>query len=202
MLFRSHLLHDVHHRLTPIEAARLGKALEPYHLFWLEDPCPAELQESFELIRKHTTTPIAVGEVFNSIWDAHDLIRHQLIDYIRMTIVHGGGITHAKKTADFAALYNVRTGYHGPTDVSPVTMAAALHLGLAIHNFGIQEHMHHSKLTDEVFPHHYTFNAGYMHPGNAPGLGVEIDEALAAKYPYQRAYLPIARKLDGTLTDW
>src|SRR5271156_5272902 len=197
-----HLLHDVHHRLTPIEAARLGKSLEPYHLFWFEDPCPAELQESFELIRKHTTTPIAVGEVFNSIWDAHDLIRHQLIDYIRMTIVHGGGITHAKKTADFAALYNVRTGYHGPTDVSPVPMAAALHLGLAIHNFGIQEHMHHSKLTDEVFPHHYTFNAGYMHPGDAPGLGVEINEALAAKYPYQRAYLPIARKLDGTLTDW
>src|SRR5437763_10488751 len=152
-----HLLHDVHHRLTPIEAARLGKALEPYHLFWLEDPCPAELQESFELIRRHTTTPLAVGEVFNSIWDAHDLIRHQLIDYIRMTIVHGGGITHAKKTADFAALYNVRTGYHGPTDVSPVTMAAALHLGLAIHNFGIQEHMHHSQLTDAVFPHHYTF---------------------------------------------
>jgi mannonate dehydratase len=81
-------------------------------------------------------------------------------------------------------------------------MAAALHLGLAIHNFGIQEHMHHSKLTDEVFPHHYNFSAGYMHPGDAPGLGVDIDEALAAKYPYQRAYLPIARKLDGTLTDW
>src|ERR1700728_2058291 len=138
-----HLLHDVHHRLTPIEAARLGKELEPYHLFWMEDPTPAELQAGFELIRQHTTTPIAVGEVFNSIWDAHDLIRHQLIDYIRMTIVHGGGITHAKKTADFAALYNVRTGYHGPTDVSPVTMAAALHLGLAIHHFGIQEHMHH-----------------------------------------------------------
>src|ERR1700716_2134603 len=196
------LLHDVHHRLTPIEAARLGKELEPYHLFWLEDLVPAELQESFRLIRRHTTTPLAVGEVFNSIYDCHDLIRHQLIDYIRMTIVHGGGITHAKKTADFAALYNVRTGYPGPTDVSPVTMAAALHLGLAIHNFGIQEHMHHSKLTDEVFPHHYTFNAGYMHPGNAPGLGVDIDEALAAKFPYQRAYLPIARKLDGTLTDW
>src|ERR1700693_2737548 len=105
-----HLLHDIHPRLTPIEAARLGKALEPYHLFWLEDPCPAELQESFELIRKHTTTPLAVGDVFNYIWDAHDLIRHQLIDYIRMTIVHGGGITHAKKTADFAAQYNVRTG--------------------------------------------------------------------------------------------
>jgi mannonate dehydratase len=197
-----HLLHDCHHRLTPIEAARLGKALEPYHLFWLEDPCPAELQEGFELIRRHTTTPIATGEVFNSVWDAHDLIRHQWIDYIRMTIVHGGGITHVKKAADFAALYHVRTGFHGATDLSPVTMAAALHLGIAIHNFGIQEHMPHSALTEEVFPHQYRFVDGYMHPGDAAGLGVDIDEALAAEYPYQRAYLPVARKLDGTLTDW
>jgi mannonate dehydratase len=168
----------------------------------MEDPCPAELQEGFELIRKHTTIPIATGEVFNSVWDAHDLIRRQWIDYIRMTIVHGGGITHAKKTADFAALYHVRTGFHGATDLSPVTMAAALHLGLAIHNFGIQEHMPHTQLTDEVFPHQYSFSEGYMVPGDAAGLGVDIDEKLAAKYPYQRAYLPVARKLDGTLTDW
>jgi len=197
-----HLLHDVHHRLTPIEAARLGKSLEPYHLFWMEDPVPAELQEGFKLIREHTTTPIATGEVFNSIWDSHDLIRNQWIDYLRMTIVHGGGLTHLKKAADFAALYHVRTGCHGATDLSPVTMAAALHFGLAVHNFGIQEHMPHTALTDEVFPHNYAFETGYMHPGDAPGLGVDIDEALAAKYPYQRAYLPVARKLDGTLTDW
>ena len=197
-----HLLHDVHHRLTPIEAARLGKALEPHHLFWLEDPCPAELQEGFDLIRKHTTTPIAVGEVFNSIYDAQHLISRQLIDYLRMTVVHGGGLTPLKKAADFAALYHVRTGCHGATDMSPITLAAALHLGLAIHNLGIQEHMPHSALTDAVFPHQYSFKAGYMYPGDAPGLGVEIDEALAARHPYQRAYLPIARKLDGTLTDW
>lgn len=197
-----HLLHDVHHRLTPIEAARLGKSLEPYHLFWIEDPTPAENQDAFRLIRQHTVAPIATGEVFNSFWDAHDLIRNQWIDYIRMTIVHGGGITALKKTADFAAAYQVRTGFHGATDLSPVTMAAALHLGLAIHNFGIQEHMPHSALTDEVFPHAYQFEAGYMYPGDAPGLGVEINEELAAEYPYQRAYLPVARKLDGTLTDW
>jgi mannonate dehydratase len=197
-----HLLHDVHHRLTPIEAARLGKELEPYHLFWMEDPTPAENQEAFRLIREHTVTPIATGEVFNSFWDAHDLIRNQWIDYLRMTIVHGGGITALKKAADFAALYQVRTGFHGATDLSPITMAAALHFDLAIHNFGIQEHMPHTSLTDDVFPHHYSFNAGYMYPGDAPGLGVDIDESLAAKYPYQRAYLPIARKLDGTLTDW
>ena len=197
-----HLLHDVHHRLTPIEAARLGKSLEPYHLFWMEDPVPAELQEGFALIRSHTTTPIATGEVFNSIWEAQDLIRNQWIDYLRMTIVHAGGITHLKKVADFAALYHVKMGFHGATDLSPITMAAALHFDIAIHNFGIQEHMPHTKLTDDVFPHNYFFDGGYMHPGEGPGLGVDIDEALAAKHPYQRAYLPVARKLDGTLTDW
>jgi mannonate dehydratase len=197
-----HLLHDVHHRLTPIEAARLGKSLEPFHLFWMEDPVPAELQEGFKLIREHTVTPIATGEVFSSFWDAHDLIRNQWIDYLRMTIGHGGGITALKKACDFAAVYQVRTGFHGATDLSPVTMAAALHMGIAIPNFGIQEHMPHTALTDQVFPHHYRFAAGSMHPGDAPGLGVDLDEALAARYPYQRAYLPVARKLDGTLTDW
>jgi mannonate dehydratase len=197
-----HLLHDCHHRLTPIEAARLGKELEPYHLFWMEDPVAAELQEGFKIIREHTTTPIAVGEVFNSVWDAHDLIRKQWIDYLRMTLVHGGGFTAMKKVADFAALYHVRTGFHGATDLSPVTMAAALHFDTAIHNFGIQELMPHSDETDAVFPHHYTFKNGMMNPGDAPGLGVEINEELASQYPYQRAYLPINRKLDGTLTDW
>jgi len=197
-----HLLHDVHHRLTPIEAGRLGKELEPFHLFWLEDPTPAELQESFRLIRQHTTTPLAVGEVFNTIFDCQQLIQEQLIDYIRTTVVHAGGITHLKKIASLAELYEVRTGSHGATDLSPVCMAAALHFDLSVHNFGIQEYMPHTPETDRVFPHAYSFNNGFMHPGDAPGLGVEIDEALAAKYPYQRAYLPINRKLDGTMHSW
>jgi mannonate dehydratase len=197
-----HLLHDCHHRLTPIEAARLGKELEPHHLFWMEDPVPAELQEGFKVIRQHTTTPIATGEVFNTIWDAQELIREQWIDYIRMTVTHAGGLTALKKIADFAALFHVRTGCHGATDLSPVSMAAALHFGLAIHNLGIQEHMPHTAETYSVFPHGYAFEEGYMYPGDAPGLGVEIDEKLAATYPYQRAYLPINRKLDGTLFDW
>jgi mannonate dehydratase len=196
------LLHDCHHRLTPIEAGRLGRELEPFHLFWMEDPTPAELQEGFRVIREHTTTPIAVGEVFNSIWDAHDLIRNQWIDYIRATVAHAGGLTHLKKLADFAALYHVKTGCHGATDLSPVSMAAALHFGTAVHNFGIQEHMPHTEETDAVFPHQYSFKDGFMQPGEGPGLGVELDEKLAAKYPYQRAYLPVNRKLDGTLTDW
>ncbi|TCP67014.1 D-mannonate dehydratase ManD [Sphingomonas sp. PP-CE-1G-424] len=197
-----HLLHDIHHRLTPIEAGRLGKALEPYNLFWIEDPTPAENQEAFKLIRHHTTTPIAVGEVFNSIWDAKDLIQNQLIDYIRATVVHAGGITHLRRIASLADLYQVRTGCHGATDLSPVAMAAALHFGLSVPNFGVQEHMPHTDETDAVFPHAYSFDDGMMHPGEAPGLGVDIDEELAATYEYKRAYLPVARLEDGTLCNW
>ena len=197
-----HLLHDVHHRLTPIEAARLGKALEPHHLFWMEDPVPAELQESFRLIRQHTTTPLAVGEVFSSIHDCQQLMEEQLIDYIRTTVVHAGGITHLRRIAHLAELYHVRTGCHGATDLSPVCMGAALHFDLSVHNFGVQEYMIHTAETDRVFPHAYTFADGLMHPGEAPGLGVEIDEALAAEFPYDPAYLPTCRKLDGTVHSW
>jgi mannonate dehydratase len=200
--FGVHLLHDVHHRLTPIEAARLGKSLEPYRLFWLEDPTPAENQAAFRTIRHHTVTPIAVGEVFNTIYDCQLLLEEELIDYIRTAVVHAGGISHLRKIAALAELHHVRTGAHGATDLSPVTLAGALHFDLSVHNFGIQEYMRHTDETDRVFPHAYTFADGAMHPGEAPGLGVDIDEALAAKYPYDPAYLPVNRKTDGTVHSW
>lgn len=200
--FDYHLLHDVHHRLTPIEAGRLGKSLEDYSLFWMEDPTPAENQEALRLIREHTTTPIAIGEIFNTIYDVKDLIQNQLIDYVRTTVVHAGGISHLKKIAALAELYQVKTGSHGATDLSPVCMGAALHFDLSITNFGIQEYMRHTQETDEVFPHNYTFKDGMLFPGDTPGHGVDIDEELAKKYPYQRAYLPINRLEDGTMWSW
>ena len=197
-----HLLHDVHHRLTPIEAGRLGKDLEPYRPFWLEDATPAENQAAFRLIRQHTTTPLAVGEIFNTIWDCKQLIEEQLIDYIRATVVHAGGITHLRRIANLADLYGVKTGSHGATDNSPVCMGAALHFDLWVPNFGIQEYMRHTAETDAVFPHAYTFSDGELHPGEAPGHGVDIDEALAATFPYRPASLPVNRLEDGTLFNW
>lgn len=197
-----HLLHDIHHRLTPIEAGRLGKDLEPYRPFWLEDATPAENQEAFKLIRQHTTAPLAVGEIFNSIHDCRELIQNQLIDYIRATVVHAGGITHLRRIAALADLYQVRTGCHGATDLSPVCMAAALHFDLSVPNFGVQEYMRHTPETDAVFPHAYTFADGAMHPGDEPGLGVDIDEELAAGYEYSRAFLPVNRLEDGTMYNW
>jgi len=195
-------LHDAHHRLTPIEAAKVGKSLEEFNLFWLEDAVPAENQEAFRTIRNHTTTPLAVGEIFNSIWDCKKLIEEGLIDYIRATVVHAGGVSHLKKIFEFAALHHVRSGSHGATDLSPVCMGAALHLDTAISNFGVQEYMRHTERTDEVFPHHYYFENGYLHPSDKPGHGVDIDETLAAKYPYKRAYLPINRLEDGAMFNW
>lgn len=197
-----HLLHDVHHRLTPIEGARLAKEIEPFHLFWLEDPVTAELQEGLRLIRKHTTTPIALGEVFNSIYDYTSLITEQLIDYIRMPLAHGGGISHLLKVAAMASVYHIQTGFHGATDLSPVNLAASIHFNTAINNFGIQEYMPHEEIVNEVFKINYTWKQGYLFIDDSPGIGVELDEEAARKYPYSMACLPINRKTDGTLFYW
>lgn len=197
-----HLLHDAHHRLTPNEAARLGKELEPVHMFWLEDAVPAEHQQSYRHIRRSTTTPLAVGEVFSTIHDAHQLITEELIDYARVTVAHAGGLTHMQRIAHLAELHHVRMACHGPTDLSPVNLAAALHFDLSVHNFGIQEYMRHTAEADRVFTHGYTLEGGYLHPGEAPGLGVDIDEDAAAEHPYTPAYLPVARLQDGTVHSW
>jgi hypothetical protein len=131
------------------------------------------------------------------------LISEQLIDYVRAAVTHAGGITSAKKLMDFVALYQIKSGFHGPTDISPVGQAAALHLDIAIHNFGIQEYMKHSVETLGVFRTSYTFQDGLLHPGMQPGLGVEYDEKAGANYPYSPAYLPVSRlQIDGTMHDW
>ena len=196
------LLHDAHHRLTPNQGAQLGRALEPFDLFWLEDCTPAENQEGLRRVRSQTTTPLAIGEVLNSVFDYQHLITEQLIDYVRSCPTHAGGITGLRKILDFAAIYQIKSGIHGPTDVSPVGMAAALHLDIAIHNFGIQEFMEHNEATLQVFQTSYTFVDGLLDPGENPGLGVELDEAAAGAFEYTPAYLPVNRLLDGTMHDW
>ena len=173
--FEHHLLHGVHHRLTPIEAGRLGKSLEPYNLFWMEDATPAENQEAFRLIRQHTTTPLAVGEIFNNIWDCKDLVQNQLIDYIRTTVVHAGGIAPAPHRRPGLAL----PGAHGlPRRHRPVAglHGAALRFDLWVPNFGIQEYMRHTEETDAVFPHAYTFRTACCIRATRRA-GVEIDES-------------------------
>ncbi|MBP0459305.1 D-mannonate dehydratase ManD [Streptomyces montanisoli] len=196
------LLHDGHHRMTPVQAARLGKDLEPYDLFWLEDATPAEDPSALRLVRGHTTTPLAIGEVFNSLHDYGPLLSERLIDYARSAVTHIGGVTAMRKLLDLAAVHGVKSGIHGPADISPVGMAAAVHLDTAVHNFGIQEYTWHAERTLEVFRPSHTFTDGMLRPSQLPGLGVDFDAEAAGRYPYEPAYLPVNRLLDGTVHDW
>ncbi len=196
------LFHDVHERLTPIQAARLAKELEPYHLFFLEDPLRPEYKESFRIIRQHSTTPLAMGELFTNKWECLPLITEQLIDFIRCDLAHVGGITEAKKIAAVAECYQVQTAWHGPPDISPITHAANVHLDLALPNFGVQEWVEHPPEVADVIHGAPVFDDGYLTIGDEPGLGCEVDEDAAKKYPYQRGYLPVVRRADGSVHDW
>ncbi|OBT06658.1 bifunctional D-altronate/D-mannonate dehydratase [Vibrio sp. UCD-FRSSP16_10] len=197
------LLHDVHSRLTPIEAARLCKLLEPYDLLFVEDPVIAENQSSYAQIRTHTTTPLAVGETFNTIWDCKELIETQSIDYIRTAVSHGGGITPLRRVADFASLYHVRLAPHGAPDLSPIAMMAHMSVNAWAPNFGIQEFIGFgTDEINEVFKYEITLQDGMILPNEKPGLGVDIDEAAMEKYPYKRSYLPVSRLEDGTIWNW
>lgn len=197
------LLHDVHSRLTPIEAAKLAKDLEPYRLLFLEDAVTAENQSGYKQIRHHSTTPLAVGEVFNTIWDAKELISNQWIDYIRTAASHGGGITPLRKLADFASLYHVRMAPHGAPDLSPICHAAQAHVNIWANNFGIQEYVGFgNESMQKVFSHPLSLNEGHLYIEDKPGLGVDYNEELASEFPYKRSYLPISRLEDGTMFDW
>ncbi|WP_179333880.1 D-mannonate dehydratase ManD [Winogradskyella costae] len=197
------LCHDIHSRLTPIEAAQLGKMLEPYRLKFMEDTTTYDNPEGYKIIRNHTTTPIALGEKFNTIWDAKPLIENQYIDFVRTAATHGGGITPLKKLADFAALYHVRMAPHGAPDLSPVCFMAHMHLDLWAPNFGVQEFIGFgTPELNEVFTYNATLKEGEIYIDDTPGLGIEFNEDLAKKYPYKRSYLPVSRLEDGTLWNW
>ena len=177
------LLHDIHERLKPIDAVQFAKDVERFKLFFLEDPLAPEDLEWFHHIRQQCSTPIAMGELFNSPREWQPLITEKLIDFLRMHVSQMGGITPARNVAAFANMYGIRTAWHGPGDTSPVGHAANLHMDLWAPNFGIQEWCRFSEDVYEVFPGTPEVRDGYMYPNDKPGLGIDINEELAAKYP-------------------
>jgi mannonate dehydratase len=193
------LLHDAHGRLTPIEAARLAKDLEPFKLMFLEDPIGPEHAASMEVVRRASTTPIAIGEIISSLYEILPMITAQTIDYVRCSPIHIGGITPARKLAALAEPFEIKTAFHGPGDVSPIGDAAAVHVDMAIQNFGIQEWIRQPDAVSEVITGGPYLDAGYLKIADVPGLGVDIDEEAALKHPYQRHYLPIPRRTDGSV---
>jgi mannonate dehydratase len=177
------LLHDIHERLRPIDTVQFAKDVERFKLFFLEDALAPEDVEWFRMIRQQCATPIAMGELFVNPREWQPLVEQRLIDFIRMHISDIGGITPARAAAMYSSFYGVRTAWHGPGDTSPVGLAANLHLDLWAPNFGIQEWPNYSPIVHEVFPGTPEVRNGYLYSNDKPGLGVEIDEQLAAKFP-------------------
>ena len=206
--FELELLHDVHERLAPIEAVRLAKELEPYRLFYLEDPVAPEDQPWLRELRSQTATPIALGELFTHPLEWREPIAARLIDFIRVHISDIGGLTPARKLSALAESFGVRTAFHGPADVSPVGHAANVHLDVTLPNFGIQEFTGFPDVLREVFPGGPELRDGSLYPGDGPGLGIDIDEQLAQRFPLHDDMAQFdkgvvdwtqARKPDGSL---
>lgn len=193
------LLHDIHEQLTPIQSARLAKELEPYRLFFLEDALRPEYLEGFRLIRAQSTTPLAMGELFTTREQCLALFKEQLIDYIRIAPIHVGGITEAQKICILAEPYQIKSAFHGAADIGPIGQAAAVNLDVVIPNFGVQEWVTFPEPVYEVIPGACQMRDGYAYPNETPGLGLDIREDLAAKYPYQEAWMPLVRRADGTV---
>ncbi len=197
------ILHDVHHRLRPREAAEFAKAVEPVGLFWLEDPTPAEDQDALRMMRQHSTVPIAIGEVFNSPYDCNKLIENELIDFIRVAVTYAGGITPVKRIVDLASFHHVRTGFHGAPSHSPLCMAAQAHLNAWAPNFGIQEYLVlGTPECDALFPSEHRMENGMVYVSDAPGLGVDFDEKEVERYSYVAGSHPVVRLEDGTLWNY
>jgi mannonate dehydratase len=199
--FNVEFCHDMHERLEPVEAIRLAKELEPYRLFFLEDALAPEQKDWFKIMRQQTTTPIAMGELFNHPLEWLSLITNREIDFIRVHISQIGGITPARKLAALCEPFSVRTAWHGPGDVSPVGHAANIHLDLTAWNFGIQEWSHWTDKSMEVFPGCPELRKGYVYANDGPGLGIDINEEAAKRFPCDET-LPKwtnARRPDGTL---
>jgi len=194
------LLHDIHERLHPIEAVKFAKNVEQFNLFFLEDPLAPEDLDWFTRIREQCATPIAMGELFNNPREWQPLIANTLIDFIRMHVSQMGGITPARAVTLFANMFGVRTAWHGPADTSPVGHAANLHLDVWAPNFGVQEWIRFPEHVYAMFPGLPEVRNGYLYPNAKPGLGIDIDEKLAAEYPCRDeiSIWPQPRLADGT----
>lgn len=198
---RLELLHDVHERIQPIDAINLLQDLEQYRPFFIEDPLSPENNDYFELLRQKTSVPIAMGELYNNPHEWLNPIANRWYDFIRIHISQIGGITPAMKVARLGEWFNVRTAWHGPGDVSPVGHAANAHIDLAVWNFGIQEAPDISDRLRAIFPGSPRVENGYIHVNEAPGLGVDINEQEAAKFPIPEKQLNSwtqVRAMDGT----
>jgi mannonate dehydratase len=196
---KAQFLHDVHERITPSQAIQLAKDVEPYKLFYFEDPLRPEHLDTFRILRRQVSTPIAMGEAYTGLWEGKELITEHLIDYVRHDLAHVGGISAGRKIATLCEPYGILTAWHGPGNISPISHMANCHVSLSTPNFGIQECAHQwGEPMHEVFSAMPEYADGHVTVRDEPGLGIDVNEEAAAKYPYKRFLRPTIRRADGT----
>ena len=186
--FEPKLCHDVHSHLSPVNAVELARRMQPYQMLFLEDILPPEQIAWYRNIRQAATTPQAVGEVFSHPYEYLPPIAGRLIDYVRCRVSAIGGITQAEKTA-------IQEG--GEND--PVNQLASYHVDISSTAFGIQEENQFPDLVHEMMPGAARIRNGYLYGSGKPGLGIDIDEKLAAKYPLEESKDGGAYHTDRTL---
>ena len=196
------LIHDVHQRLSPIMAARAARTVEPFDLFFLEDPVEPLYKPGLKIVRERSATPIGVGELFTTLQDCLPALQNNWLDYLRLDISHAGGVTGIVKAAAVADACQILMALHGPSDISPLAHAANFHVDTAIPNFGIQEFIHADPRATEVFTAGYRYSEGYVTLEDLPGLGIEVDEKAAAGLPYAKSFLPLLQDKDGGVQNW
>jgi mannonate dehydratase len=196
------LIHDAHQRLTPIQAAGAARALEPFNLFFLEDPVEPHSMNGLKVVRGASSIPLGMGELWVTVQECLPALRRNWIDYLRVDVSHAGGITGLLKAASVADAFQVRTAFHGPSDISPLAHAANMHIDTAIANFGIQEFVQPDPRALKVFTCGYAYSDGCVTPGDLPGLGVVVNENGAASFPYRESSMPLLRDRDGAVHNW
>lgn len=196
------IIYDLHERFSPDQAIRIMRSLELYNPFFIEDPIAPDCVDSLRYVREKTSVPIAFGELYKSRWECLPSITGHWVDYIRCDVIRVGGITEARKIAALAETYDIKTAWHGPNDVSPITHAVNWHLNVSEYNFGIQEDGTTDGLIREVVSGGPVYKNGSLFMEDRPGIGCDVDEAAAARYPFRKAYIPICRQGDGSLHTW
>ena len=197
------IIFDLHERFSPERAIYIMRKLEKYNPFFIEDPIAPDCTESLKSVRSHTNVPIAFGELYKSRWECLPGITNRWLDFIRCDLIRIGGITEARKIGAIAETYDVKTAWHGPNDVSPVTHAVNWHLNVSAYIFGIQEDGTVDDKINKVIKGGPVYRDGYLTMEDTPGIGCDIDEEAAKMYPYRRAYIPVCRRPeDGSLCDW
>ncbi len=177
------LLHDVHSHLSGANAILFSQRMQPYHLFFVEDLLAPENISWYRKVRQVCSTPQAVGEVFSNPQEYYPLITEQVIDFIRTRVAAIGGITQAKKIATLCEIFGVKTAWQEGGENDPVNQMAAYHVDISSSAFGIQEENHFPAVTQEILPGTGEIRKGYLYGSGLPGLGVDINEQAAAKYP-------------------